>query len=153
MQYEFLDMDTVIETETGMAIPEIFDRDGEAAFRVMETDLVGRLAGKSGCVIATGGGTIVNPDNLKMLKNSGIVITLTADPQTILSRVGSGEDRPMLAGGDKTERIAQLIKKRAHAYAQADITVDTASRSIDEVAQFILDTLKSKLQFSIDRSQ
>jgi shikimate kinase len=144
MQYTFLDMDTVIETETGMSIPEIFDRRGEAAFRSMEADLVGRLAQRSGCVVATGGGTIANPKNLDTLKNCGTVITLTANPRTILSRVGSGEDRPMLAGDNKTERIAQLMEQRAQAYCQSDFTVDTSSRSIDEVAQYIYTTLKNQ---------
>jgi len=142
MQYEFFDMDTVIEAETGMTIPEIFAAQGETVFRSLESDLVNRIAGRSGCVVATGGGVIANPRNLEILKKSGTLITLTANPQTILSRVGSGEDRPMLAGDNKEKRIETLMKARAHAYAQADITVDTSSITVDEVAQHIFDSLK-----------
>lgn len=142
MHYQFLDMDTIIEAETGVSIPMIFETRGEAAFRSMEANLVRRLADRTGCVVATGGGTISNPSNLEILKDCGTVVTLTADPQTILARVGSGEDRPMLDVDDKEKRLAELMEKRAEAYAQADITVDTSSRSIDEVAQFISDSLK-----------
>jgi shikimate kinase len=142
MGYDFLDMDAVIEEEAGLSIREIFAARGEPAFRALESEMVERLAARTGCVIATGGGAIVNPRNLEAFKRCGTVITLTADPQTILSRVGSGEDRPMLAGGDKTERIAFLMQERAHAYGQADIIVDTSSLSIDEAAQYIIASLE-----------
>ena len=141
MDYDFLDMDAAIEEETGMPIPEIFATRGEPAFRRLEAEMVEKISSRNGCVIATGGGTIANPQNLAALKRSGVVITLTADPQTILSRVGSGEDRPMLAGGDKTERIASLMRERAQAYAQADLTVDTTSLTIDEVSRQILELI------------
>jgi shikimate kinase len=146
LDYEFLDMDAVIEKEEGMSIPQIFASRGEAAFRSLETNLVERLSFKQRCVVATGGGTIVNPKNLETLKRSGVVITLTADPRVILDRVGSGEDRPMLAGGDKTARIAALLKERDAAYSKADMIVDTSALDIDEVARFILASLEQKPQ-------
>lgn len=137
LDYDFLDMDAVIEKEEEMSIPQIFSSRGEPAFRALESDLVHRLAAQSGKVVATGGGTIANRNNLEILKDSGTVVTLTADPETILLRVGSGEDRPMLKGGDKAERIATLMRERASAYAQADLTVDTSSLNINEVARHI----------------
>jgi shikimate kinase len=135
--YDFLDMDAVIEREEGMTIPQIFSSRGEPAFRALESDLVQRLAVQGRKVVATGGGTIANRKNLEILKGSGTVITLTADPETILLRVGSGEDRPMLKGGDKMERISALMAEREDAYAHADITVDTSSLGIDEAARHI----------------
>ncbi len=135
--YDFLDMDAVIEREEGMTIPQIFSSRGEPAFRALESDLVQRLAAQGRKVVATGGGTVAKRKNLEILKNSGTVITLTADPETILLRVGSGEDRPMLRGGDKMERIAALMAEREDAYAQADIIVDTSSLGIDETARHI----------------
>lgn len=142
LHYDFLDMDTVIEQEEEMTIPQIFASRGEPAFRALESDLVRRLAAQSRKVIATGGGVIANRENLDLLKSSGTVITLTADPGTILIRVGSGEDRPMLKGGNKAERIATLMKERAHAYAQADLTVDTTSMTVNEVARHIRNLLE-----------
>jgi shikimate kinase len=139
--YDFLDLDAVIEEEAGTSIPQIFSSQGEPAFRKLESRMVERVAVKTGCVIATGGGTIVNPQNLEILKRCGVVITLAADIPTILSRVGSGEDRPMLAG-DRQERIRALMEQRAPAYAKADIVVDTSALRIDEVAQLIMHRLQ-----------
>jgi shikimate kinase len=140
--YEFLDMDAIIESETGMSIPEIFSSRGEPAFRALECSVAEQVAKRSGCVVATGGGTIVNWQNLDNLKHNGIVIALTADPETIFSRTGSGEDRPMLGKGDHMQRIRSLMEQRAPAYAMADMTVDTSSHSIEEVAEIILSRLK-----------
>lgn len=140
--FDFLDLDTLIETEACMSIPEIFSSQGEPAFRALESHTIEQLGSRSRCVIAAGGGAIVNPQNLANLKRIGVVITLTADPQTILSRVGSGEDRPMLKGGDKIERIRTLMEQRAQSYAQADIIIDTSSLNIDEVASRIRDVLR-----------
>lgn len=142
--YQFVDLDDWIEAEAGMRIPEIFSTRGEAAFRALESRMVERAARRTGCVVATGGGAIVNPRNLEALKRSGIVIALTADPHTILSRLGAGEDRPMLWGGPKAERIRQLMQERASAYAQADLTVDTSARSVDEVVEQVLELLAAR---------
>jgi shikimate kinase len=146
LKYEFVDMDALIEAEAGMTIPDIFATKGEAVFRSMESDLIDRLAPGTGRVVATGGGAVVNPRNLDAIKQSGALITLTADPRIILSRVGSAEDRPMLAGENKEERIRNLLKAREHAYAQADITVDTSSLSIDQVARAIFDSLQHRFR-------
>jgi shikimate kinase len=141
IDYDFLDMDAMIEAETGMSIPQIFSTLGEPAFRELESQMAERLAGRVRCVIASGGGTIANQRNLDVLKRTGIIITLKADPQTILSRIGTGYDRPMLEGDNKLERISILLKQRAQAYGKADIMVDTSSKSVDEVARHILDRL------------
>ena len=140
--YNFLDLDAAIETEEGISIPQIFAAQGESAFRELESRMVERMTDRTGLVIATGGGTIVNPQNLEKLKRCGIVVTLTADIQTILQRVGSGEDRPMLQGEDRVARIQALMDQRAHAYAQADIILDTSALNIQEAAERLMDRLK-----------
>ena len=140
--HEFVDMDTLIEAETGMSIPEIFSSRGEAAFRALESQMVDRVTSRTGCVVATGGGTIANRENLQKLKNAGIVITLTAGIETILERVGAAANRPMLHGQEKSERVRALLKEREPFYAQADFSVDTTSKSIEEVALEISAQLK-----------
>jgi 3-dehydroquinate synthase len=139
--YDFLDLDTLIAAEAGMPISQIFTTQGEAGFRSLESRMAARIAGRTGCVVATGGGTIVNPRNLETLKRSGVVVALTADPDTILTRIGPTEDRPMLWGGDKRERIRTLLEQRADAYAQADLIVDASAHTIDHVVNHILDFL------------
>ncbi len=139
--YDFLDLDTLIAAEAGMPISQIFATQGEEAFRALESRMVDRVAGRSGCVVATGGGTIVNSRNLEALKRSGVVITLSADPDTILSRIPSVDDRPMLWGADKRERVRLLLEERAQAYARADLIVDASAHTIDSVTNHILDFL------------
>jgi shikimate kinase len=140
--YDFWDMDAAIEAEEGITIPQIFSSRGEPAFRALESRMVERIAEQTGWVVATGGGTIADPQNLERLKRRGVLVTLTADLETILRRIGLGDDRPMLREGDRTERIRTLMEKRAPAYAQADIVLDTSSSSIDEVAGRIVDRLR-----------
>ncbi len=141
--YDFVDVDGLIEAEAGMPIPAIFTRQGEAAFRELEARMVESAAGRVGCVIATGGGAIVNPRNLEALRRSGVIVTLTADPDIILSRIGAGADRPLLEGGEKRERIQDLLAARAPVYARADLSVDTSNRSVDEVVDHLVDLLCS----------
>ena len=139
--YDFLDLDTLIAAEEGMPISQLFTMRGEDTFRALESRMVERVAGRMGCVVATGGGTIVNPRNLETLKRSGVVVALTADPDTILARIGPTEDRPMLWGGDKRERVRLLLEQRAEAYAKADLIVDASARTIDHVVNHILEFL------------
>jgi shikimate kinase len=140
--YDFWDMDSVIETEAGMTIPQIFSSRGEPAFRALEAGMVERITQLTGHIVATGGGTVVNPDNLKKLKECGFIITLAADIPTILKRVGSGDDRPLLKEGDREERIRSLLELRAQAYGKADITLDTSHMNIEETALHILNHLR-----------
>jgi shikimate kinase len=142
IHYDFLDLDAAIEAEAGMSIPAIFSSRGEPEFRALETRMVKRVSNKDGCVIAAGGGTIVDPQNLAELKRSGVIVTLTADVQTIAQRAGKGDDRPMLWEGNRLERIRDLMQKREHAYSKADIILDTSSLGIDEVAQHLVERLR-----------
>ena len=142
MHFRFLDMDALIEKETGTTIPEIFATRGEPAFRALEDGLVDRIAGWTGYVVATGGGTIVNPKNLQKLKDCGVVISLKADIQTILLRTGKEDTRPMLKGGDKLERIRRLLELREPFYAQADIVLDTSPLAVDQVLDFLEEQLR-----------
>jgi len=142
LKCDFLDLDALIESEAGMPISRIFSLQGEPAFRELESRMVERVAGRSGCVIAAGGGTILNPENFKRLKRNGVLITLEADAETILSRIGAGDDRPLLRVADKRERIRALMEQRKQAYAMTDWVIDTSSLSIEEVARLLADRLR-----------
>jgi 3-dehydroquinate synthase len=139
--YDFLDLDTLIAAEARMSIAEVFAVKGETTFRALEAHMVERVAGRTRCVVATGGGTIVDPRNFDVLRREGLIVTLTADPQTILARIGPGDDRPMLWGGDKLERVRALLEQRAQVYAKADLIVDASAQTIDQVVKHILDFL------------
>ena len=122
--YTFVDVDGLIEAEAGTSIPRLFTERGEVAFREVESRIVERVAQLTHCVIATGGGTVLSSANLQALKQSGVVVTLTADLETLLSRLGMAGDRPILRGDDLRARVEQLLAERREAYAQADVTVD-----------------------------
>ena len=140
--YTFVDLGTLIESESGRPFPQRIAERGEAGARELEIRMVERVAMQKRCVIATGG-TIVNARSLRVLKQSGAVVALTADPQTILSRIGSRTDRAMACGGPTRMQIEQLLAEWRDAYAEADATVDTSARTIDEVVDCILHAVKS----------
>ena len=139
---EFLDMDVLIEAEAGTTISEIFSSRGEPAFRAIESRLVARLAERSGCVVATGGGAVINPQNLENMKRSGVVITLTADIPAILRRSAGEDTRPLLQAADREERIRSLMAQREPFYAKADIILDTSHLSIEEVVTVLVNQLQ-----------
>lgn len=136
---DFVDTDCVIGEITNMSVPEIFKRHGETRFRSEESIVVAKLGQQDHLVIATGGGTVVNPRNLEALAESGIVVCLHASMEAILSRIGHKNDRPLLKG--TTEAIEKLWSERQLVYAQADFAVDTSCKNIDEVVSEILDRL------------
>ena len=115
----FVDLDDLIVQRAGKSIPEIFAQDGEPAFRALEAAICGEMAAPAGLVIATGGGAVVNPANREALAAGGTVICLEADLDTILQRVGRGDDRPMLAGPDRVARIRELLAARARGLCRA----------------------------------
>lgn len=135
----FVDLDGEIERTTGMSIPQIFAQYGEAEFRRLEKESVSRIATLKGHVIATGGGVVMDEENVQLLKSSGILICLTATPDAILQRIlPTRSSRPLLLRGDPKERIAELMALRASYYAKADVTIDTTHRRPEEVAEEII---------------
>ncbi|MGE4271574.1 MAG: shikimate kinase [Desulfitobacterium sp.] len=134
---EFIDTDVEIERLTEMTVSEIFRRHGETRFRSEERLLVKRLADQKGYVIATGGGTVLNPENWQDLAQSGVIIGLYAPLDEIYERIGYRNDRPLLRGDRQI--VEELWAKRQPIYNQADWTVDTTNKGIDEVVREIFD--------------
>ena len=98
-------------------------------------------AGRTRLVIATGGGTVKDPENVALLRQNGILVALTADIDTILARTAAYGARPVLDNadaGDRRAAIAQLLKERSGLYEGADLTVDTTGRSPLEIAEYIV---------------
>lgn len=138
LKVPFYDLDELIEQEAGLDIPQIFRERGEAAFRALEREVVSRLCQVDGCIIATGGGTIVDPENLQCLRQHGEIICLTAAPERILERVKGMEHRPLLWHADRLERIREVMRIRGPVYAQLGDPIDTTDMSIAEVAAQVL---------------
>ena len=137
---EFVDTDEEIVVSHG-PIPAIFERDGEEQFREFERAVVARLAPKRNLVISTGGGTMLDSENVLSFVGAEIY-TLTAEPDEIISRLteeGLGT-RPLLAGADDPEQaIRSLLAERRDAYARFT-SIDTTGKSIEEVLDALRDS-------------
>lgn len=141
--YEFIDMDVEIERKNGMKISEIFKKYGEGAFREMETDLCRELSGRSGCVIATGGGVIKNEENMRLLRENGRVLYIKASPEHIYRNVKNDRSRPLLDGGDKLEKIKTLMEERRPMYeGRSDLTVEITGMRAQRAAAVIKEALE-----------
>jgi shikimate kinase len=141
---EFIDMDTVIEAREKRGIPEIFATDGEAYFRKLERALVRELSARDNLVIAPGGGIVLNPDNIRDLQRTGLVICLKASPDQILARVGHETHRPLLHTDDKLQRIRDLLGKRMPLYDAIPHRLETDGQTPAEVAERVLDVFSEE---------
>ena len=137
--FGFVDIDGVIESRAG-PIPEIFEREGESGFREMERSVARDLAGRTGLVIATGGRMMLDGECAACLEPEADVFCLTAEPGTIIERIGGTAQRPLLAGSDASERVRELLAERADGYARF-AAVDTEGRSPEEVADAVMSLL------------
>lgn len=137
----FVDTDHLIEERAGKRVAAIFAEDGEPAFRALERAAVAEAAGRGGAVVAVGGGAVLDPENVRRLRASGILVHLTARPEVVLARVGDGGTRPLLAH-DPEGAVRKLLAERGPAYAAAaDLTVDTSDRAADEIVAEIQQAL------------
>jgi shikimate kinase len=134
----FVDLDKRIEQAERMKVGEIFSRKGEPYFRKVESDALAETLRQKGQVIATGGGVIMDRDNLRLLHEKSYVICLTASPDIIQRRLGTGIERPLLSGPDVAKRIQKLLKERAVHYAKARACIDTTGLTIEQVVDKII---------------
>jgi len=142
LKMKFVDMDDLIEGREGMKIPDIFASKGEPYFRSVEKEVAREVSAQSGLVIAAGGGAVIDGENVKNLKSSGVMVCLTATADKILGRTRAHTHRPLLNVSDPKEKISELLAKRAEYYARADYRIDTSELSIDEVVRKITEMAK-----------
>ncbi len=141
---EFVDTDAAIEKLTGKSISEIFRKDGVIRFRSEEKLQVQKLASKTGLVISTGGGLVLDKENVELLQKNGVLICLTADPEVIYNRVRNKRKRPLLQKGDVKETVYRLMQERKESYKVAEFTVDTGKGSLNETVDKIVAYLKEQ---------
>lgn len=138
-----IDMDTLIVERAGKSINDIFADEGEAHFRSLERALVQELARTDGNIISTGGGIVLNPDNIADFEKTGLVVCLLVDAETVLDRVRHDTSRPLLAG-DKEAKIVELLESRKSLYEAVTHKIDTSGRpSPEPTAQEIIDLYRS----------
>ena len=127
---DFLDSDKEIEQRTGVSIPTIFEYEGEPGFRRREAEVLAELTRISPLVLATGGGSVILPENQQALRQRGFVVYLQCAVDKQLERVHKDSNRPLLKTDDPRARLEELIAARAPIYeAIADLVVDTGQSS------------------------
>ena len=147
----FVELDSLIEQKAGKSIPDIFQQDGEAAFRELEIEVTKEVSKDRNLVIACGGGLVLNKINIDRLRRQSRIVYLTASPEVILKRVsGDGDERPLLKAANKALNIRELLRFRKPFYERAaDITIDTSKLDTDSIVEQIMNKLRDDEGFHL----
>jgi shikimate kinase len=122
----FVDADHRLEELTGVAVPLIFECEGEAGFRQRESQLIQELCQGKNQLIATGGGAVLSAENRKQLQQHGFVVYLQVNVEQQLERLARDRSRPLLANGNKREKLLALSEIRHPLYLDiADLVFDS----------------------------
>ncbi len=149
LERPFVDLDQVLVAEAGRSVADMVAQGGWEEFRRREKDLVARHRHCRGQVLATGGGVVLDPENIENLRENGCLIWLTAEPAAIQARLAADQPqdgfRPSLTGDDTVNEVLEVLKFREPMYrAAAQVIIDTTIQSIPQVVQAILAALKLK---------
>jgi shikimate kinase len=143
-RFTFHDSDADIEAKTGVDIPFIFEKEGEAGFRLREKESIDRLSRLESIVLATGGGAVIDPENRKALAERGAVVYLATSIDQQIERTRHARHRPLLNDTDPEQKLRDLMLRRAALYAEiADLTVSTDGRRVQLVAEEIQHGLRN----------
>jgi shikimate kinase len=141
--YSFHDSDADIEAKTGVDIPFIFEKEGEAGFRIREKESIDRLTRLESIVLATGGGAVIDPANRAALAERGVVVYLVTSVNQQIERTRHARHRPLLHDTDPELKLQELMALRAALYAEiADLTITTDGRRVQLVAEEIQQELR-----------
>jgi len=139
LDLSFNDTDHVIEQRIGCSIRDYFEREGEAAFRDIEEEVIRELTGQDSGVLATGGGAVLRPANRERLRQSGQVIYLRSAPEEVFRRVRHDANRPLLQVADPLARLRSLYEERDPLYREtAHFTIETGRPSVPTLVNMIL---------------
>lgn len=146
---EFVDADEFLREHAGRSIQEIFETDGQGAFRDLESQCLRILAERDNLIVGTGGGVILREENRALMKN-GFVILLQADVETICQRMLADDvtagQRPGLTEKGPYDEVAEVLKERQPLYeALADVVLDTVSMTPEQLAERIDEDLIKRL--------
>ncbi|MBU2600297.1 shikimate kinase [bacterium] len=134
----FIEMDEILEEEHHKTINDLFKKYGEAYFRRLEKELVKRISKRDSCVISTGGGVVLDEENVKLLRENGILISLMASEEVIYERVKDDKSRPLLKTIDLPKKIKEILVHRKPSYEKAGYCIDTSDKSKEEVVEEII---------------
>ncbi|MEM7500630.1 MAG: shikimate kinase AroK [Pseudomonadota bacterium] len=138
----FVDSDDEIESRTGVDIPFIFEKEGEAGFRSREAKVIDDLSQRQGLVLATGGGAVIDSKTRSVLGARGYVVYLQTSVDQQLERTRRGRERPLLVNDDPRTTLENLMAERDPLYREiADLVINTDGRRVNAVAKQIFEAL------------
>lgn len=137
LKIPFVDSDQEIEQAANLSVSEIFERYGEAEFRLRERQVIERLLAEPPVVLASGGGAFIQPEIRTAIKEKAISVWLKADIDVLVKNLSRSNNRPLLKGVNLRERLQQLMADRYPVYGQADITVVTGEQTPQNMARHI----------------
>ncbi|MBL7072319.1 MAG: shikimate kinase [Candidatus Omnitrophica bacterium] len=140
----YVSIDERIEKREGEAITDIFKNKGEPYFRKLEKEIIEIISKKTGQVIDTGGGAILNEENRINLKKNGIIICFWSEPRVIFERTKKYVHRPLLNVENPEERIKELLEMRRARYEKADFHIDTTDFDMDGIIKKINEIMKKQ---------
>jgi shikimate kinase len=144
MGWPRFDTDELISARFGRPMAEIFAEVGEEKFRDAETEALNELAVGGPAVVVTGGGIVLRPGNVELLRRLGTVAHLEADEETLFRRVSRRATRPLLQTENPRATLAELLRTRLPIYREAaDFRVDTSHLSHEEVAEAVMNNMES----------
>jgi shikimate kinase len=144
LDMKLIDVDTEIEKSRKLTINDIFKKFGEPRFREIETEMIKNLSEKKNIIISTGGGAVLKQENTDVLRKNGVIVCLTASPETILRRTSRNSDRPLLQVEDPLKKIKELLNFRTPFYEKADIMIDTEGKTPLQIAEEIIERIKDE---------
>ena len=145
LHLKFVDSDREIEQKTGVDIPLIFELEGETGFRKREKEVIDELSNRTGIVLATGGGAVLDADNRRHLSSRGYVIYLQTSVDQQLRRIAHDKNRPLLQTSNPRQKLEQLMSFRDPLYREvADWTIETDGCRVREVVQNIIRHIEEK---------
>ncbi|MDP8263061.1 MAG: shikimate kinase [Candidatus Ancaeobacter aquaticus] len=139
---ELIEMDEIIVQHENKSINNIFKENGEPYFRQLERRIVKELAEKDGIVVSTGGGVILDEENLNDFRKKGILFSLMVSPEVVYERTKDEAHRPLLNVLEPMKKITELLEYREAFYKKADHIIDTDTKSVEDVAREVIELYK-----------
>ncbi len=149
LRREFVEMDEEIEKREKKKIVDIFSQYGEAYFRKVEKNMLREISQKDNLVISCGGGIVIDEENIRVMKGTGVMVCLEATPEVIYQRTKKDTHRPLLNVPDPLSRIKELLSLREPYYQKAEYFLDTSNISPEEIVEKIVELLKNDKKISI----
>lgn len=137
-EMKFVDTDEIIVKRENRSINDIFATDGEQKFREIEKNVVNEVSEKNNLIISTGGGVVLNKENMLNLKKNGLIFYLRTSPEVIAERLKNDDTRPLLKVDDLKEKLYKMLEVRGCLYETADITINTDELSPEKAAETVI---------------